>query len=157
MKRRPHQPSLAAYQKLPRRKRLSITLDASIVTELDERGKHRSDQIMQDLRRYYRLLAEGRRVLHTRLSTEKLSLILEACNGWTMDPEAPSHLWIQVADVTRLKRLDTKWGVTDFPGLVRRLQELTWLESLALADAIERFWQVKRKRDRSRDASRALD
>ena len=153
MKRQPHHPSLAAYQKSPRRKRLSITLDASIVDELDERGKDRSDQIMQDLRRYYRLLAEGRRALHARFSTEKLSLILEACNGWTMDPEAPSHLWIQVADGTRLKGLDTKWAVTDFPGLLRRLQELTWMESLAFADAIERFWQAKRKRD----PSRALD
>ena len=149
-------PSLAAHQKAPRRKRLSIRLEASIVTELDERGKPRGEQITQDLRRYYRLLAEGRLALHARLPTERLSLILEACNGWTMDPEAPRHLWIQVADGTRLKRLDTKWAVTDFPGLVRRLQELTWLESLALADAIERFWQAKRNGE-ERDPSRALE
>jgi hypothetical protein len=156
MKQQPPTPSLAAYQKSPRRKRLSITLDASIVAELDERGKHRGEQITQDLRRYYRLLAEGRLALHARLSTERLSLILEACNGWTMDAEAPRHLWIQVADETRLKGLDTKWAVTDFPGLVRRLQELTWLESLALADAIERFWQAKRNGE-ERDPSRALE
>src|SRR5262245_3623487 len=99
MKRPPHnKPSLAAYQKSSRRKRISITLDASRVSALDERGKHRGEQIVQDLRRYYRLLAEGRLALHVKVSTEKLSLILEACNGWTMDPEAPRHLWIQVAE-----------------------------------------------------------
>ena len=157
MKRQPHKPSLADYQKSPRKKWISITLDASLVSALDERGKHRGEHIMQDLRRYYRLLAEGRLALRARFSTEKLSLILEACNGWTMDPEAPRHLWIQVADGIRLKGLDTKWAVADSPGLLRRLQELTWLESLALADAVERFWQAKRKGDRMSDPSRALE
>jgi len=152
-----HKPSLAAYEKSSGKKRISIMLDASLISALDERGKHRSKQIGQDLRRYYRLLAEGRLALRTRFSTEKLSLILEACNGWTMDPEAPRHLWIQVADGTRLKGLDIKWTVPDLPGLLRRLQELTWLESLALADTVERFWQAKRKGDQLNDPSRALE
>ena len=146
----------AMTPKSTRKKRISIALDAWIVAELDARGKHRGEQITQDLRRYYRLLAEGRLVLQTRLSAEKISLILEACNGWTMDPEAPRHLWIHVADGIKLKGLDAKWAVTDVPGLIRRLQELTWLESLALADAIERFWQAKRQRNQMRDPSMAL-
>jgi len=157
MKHQLYKSSIAAYQKSPRRKRISITLDASLASALDERGKPRGKQIMQDLRRYYRLLAEGRLALHTRFSTEKLSLILEACNGWTMDPEAPRHLWIQVADEVLLKGLDTKWAVADVPGLLRRLQELTWLDSLALTDAIERFWQAKRKGDQLSDPSQALE
>ena len=157
MKHQLHKPSLAAYEKSPRKTRISITLDASLVAALDERGKYRGERIGQDLRRYYRLLAEGRLTLCTRFSTEKLSLILEACNGWTMDPEAPRHLWIQVADRIRLKGLDIKWAVADVPGLLRRLQELTWLESLALADTVERFWQTKQKGDPMRDPSRALE
>jgi len=60
------------------------------------------------------------------------------------------------ADGTRLKGLDVKWAVKDVPGLIRRLQELTWLESLALADAIERFWQANRKRNQIGDPSMAL-
>ena len=112
---------------------------------------------MQDLRRYYRLLAEGRLTLQTTLSIEKLSLILDACNGWTMDPEAPRHLWIQVADGIRLKRLDTKWPMVDSAGLIRKLQGLTWLESLALADAVERFWQARGKSEQVMDPSRALE
>src|ERR1043165_3433952 len=157
IKHPPRLPSLARTKNSLRKIRLSITLDASIVAALDERGHPRGEQIRQDLRRYYRLLTEGRFALRAKLSTENLSLILDACNGWTMDPEAPRHLWIQVADGIRLKGLDTKWAVADSPGLLRRLQELTWLESLALADAVERFWQAKRKGDRMSDPSRALE
>ena len=156
-KHQPHTPALVAYEKSPRRKQISIILDPWLVSALDERGKPRGEKIGQDLRRYYRLLAEGRLALHTRFFTEKLSLILEACNGWTMDPEAPRHLWIHVTAGIRLKGLDVKWAVADVPGLLRRLQELTWLESLALADAVERFWQAQRQGDPMRDPSRALE
>jgi len=149
-------PSLARPKSSFRKTRLSITLDASVVAALDERGRSRGEQIMQDLRRYYRLLTEGRFALRAKLSTENLSLILDACNGWTMDPEAPRHLWIQVADGMRLHGLATKWPVANPAGLIRRLQELTWLESLALADAVERFWRAKRK-GQVRHPSQALE
>jgi hypothetical protein len=156
IKHPPRPPSLARTKNSSRKIRLSITLDASIVAALDERGHPRGEQIMQDLRRYYRLLTEGRLALRAKLSTENLSLILDACNGWTMDPEAPRHLWIQVADGMRLHELDTKWPVANPAGLIRRLQELTWLESLALADAVERFWRAKRK-GQVRHPSQALE
>src|SRR5437763_191251 len=70
IKHLPNHPSLAPHKKSSRRKRISVTLDASVVAALDERGHHRGEQIMQDLRRYYRLLAEGRLALQARLSTE---------------------------------------------------------------------------------------
>jgi hypothetical protein len=156
LKHRPNPTVFLTHKKTSRRKRISITLDASIVAALDERGQSRGEQIVQDLRRYYRLLAEARMALQTRLSTENLSLILDACNGWRMDPEAPRHLWIQVADTIRVKGVDAKWDVANSPRLIRRLQELTWLESLALADAIERFWRAKGTGDQ-RDPSQALE
>jgi hypothetical protein len=74
-----------------------------------------------------------------------------------MEPETIGHLWMQVADGIRLKRLDTKWGVTDPSGLIRRLQELTCLESFAMADAIERFWESVAKGDHGREASQVLE
>jgi hypothetical protein len=135
--------TIVPRQQSLRKKRLSMTLDGSLVAALDERGPVRGEQIARDLRRYYRLLAEGRFALRTRLSTGSLSLILDACNGWVMDLEAPQHLWIQVAEGIRLKRLDAKWAVADSAGLIKRLKELTWLESLALADAVQRFWHGK--------------
>ena len=144
-------------QKPLRKKRLSMTLDASLVAALDERGRVRGEQVARDLRRYYRLLAEGRFTLRPRFSTERLSLILDACNGWVMDLEAPQHLWIQVAEEIRLKRLDTKWAVADSAGLIIRLQELTWLESLALADAIQRFWHGKAMGKQMREPHRLLE
>jgi hypothetical protein len=77
----PKSRTLIPHQKSLRKKRLSMTLDASLVAALDERGRVRGEQIARDLRRYYRLLAEGRFTLRPRFSTEKLSLILDACNG----------------------------------------------------------------------------
>lgn len=49
-----------------------------------------------------------------------------------MDLEAPPHLWIQVAEGIRLNGLDTKWAVSDSPGLIKRLLQLTWLECTLL-------------------------
>ena len=144
-------------QKSLPKKRLSITLDASLVSALDERGPVRGEQIVRDLRRYYRLLAEGRFALRTRFSAERLSLILDACNGWVMDLEAPQHLWIQVAEEIRLKSLDAKWAVADSAGLIKRLKELTWLESLALADAVQRFWHGKATGKQMREPYRMLE
>jgi hypothetical protein len=145
------------HQKSLRKKRLSMTLDASLVAALDERGPVRGEQIASDLRRYYRLLAEGRFALRTRFSTETLSLILDACSGWVMDLEAPQHLWIQVAEAIRLKRLDTKWAVADSAGLITRLKALTWLESLALADAVQRFWHGNETGKQMREPYRVLE
>ncbi len=143
MRTSPKRLTLITRHKSLRKKRLSMNLDAALVAALEERGPVRGEQIARDLRRYYRLLAEGRFALRTRFSTERLSLILAACNGWVMDLEAPQHLWIQVAEEIRLKSLDTKWAVADSEGLIKRLKELTWLESLALADAVQRFWHGK--------------
>jgi hypothetical protein len=157
MRTSPKNPALIPRQKALRKKRLSITLDASLVVSLDERGPVRGEQIARDLRRYYRLLADGRFALRTRFSTERLSLILDACNGWVMDLEAPQHLWIQVAEEIRLKRLDTKWAVADSAGLIARLKELTWLESLALADAVQRFWHGRETGKRMKQPYRVLD
>ena len=157
MKKTHSKPTLTSHKKAPGKKRISINLDHSLIASLDERRLHRSERITQDLTRYYRLLAKGRLALQARFSTAKLSLILDACNGWMMDAEAPGHLWMQVADAIRSKGLDAKWGVTDASGLIKRLQELSWLESLALADAVERFWQAVEKGDQKRDPSRALE
>jgi hypothetical protein len=150
-------PTLTPYKKAPRKKRISLTLSPTLIAALDERGPHRSNRIAADLTRYYGLLAGTRLALQGRFSTAKLSLILDACNGWTMEPETIGHLWMQVADGIRLKRLDTKWGVTDPSGLIRRLQELTCLESFAMADAIERFWESVAKGDHGREASQVLE
>ncbi|HKO29850.1 MAG TPA: hypothetical protein VJU54_01830 [Nitrospiraceae bacterium] len=150
-------PTLARRKTAPRKRRISLSLDAYLIASLDERGRHRSERISQDLSRYYRLLAETRFVLRSKFTTNRLALILDACNGWTIDAEAPRHLWIQVADAIRLTGLDEKWAEADPSGLIKRLQELTWLESLALADAIERFWYHVGKGKQRPDVSQLLE
>lgn len=157
MRTSPKSPALIPRQKSFRRTRLSITLEASLVGALDEGGPVRGEQIARDLRRYYRLLAESRVALRPRFSPERLSLILDACNGWVMDLEAPQHLWIQVAEEIRRNRLDTKWAVADAAGLIQRLQALTWLESLALADAVQRFWHGKETGTQMIEPDRVLE
>ena len=157
MRRQKRKPSLTPHKKPPRKKRISIILHPTIVGSLDERGSRRSEQITQDLTRYYSLLAEARLALQARFSAAKLSLILDACNGWTMKADAPTQLWIKVADGIRLMGLETKWAVADPAGLIKRLQELSSIESIALADAVERFWQAVGKGDQDRDPARLLE
>ena len=152
-----NKPTLARHKNAPAKKRISITLDAPIVKALDERGGSHNERIAQDLSRYYGLLAETRFALRAKFTTQRLSIVLDACNGWTIDSEAPMQLWIQVADAIREAHLDEKWAEVDPDGLIKRLQGLTWLESLALADAVERFWYAAGRDHQRRDPSRALE
>lgn len=145
------------HKKTALRKPTSVTIDPAVLAQLDERGDNRSEQISGDLTRYYRLLAEVRPALRERITPAELSLILDACNGWAMEADAPRHLWMEISDSIRFNSLDAKWAVQDGAGLVQRLRDLTWLESLALCDAVERFWQAVGEGDHTRDPARALD
>lgn len=128
-----------------------------MLAQLDERGDNRSEQISGDLSRYYRLLAEVRPALRERFSRAELALILDACNGWMMDVASPSYLWVEVADAIRLNGIDTKWEVADPGDLIQRVRALSGLESIALADAIARWWHAVGDGDHTRDPARALD
>ena len=88
----------------------------------------------RDLERYYYLL---RRALPTFTEPEA-SLIVDACNGWLIEPHTAPLLWAEVDDAIRMDGLAEKWGV-DGASLVARLRALTPFESLAVADAAERF------------------
>lgn len=157
MKKTTTKPALTPHKKTALRKPTSITIDPAVWAQIDARGDNRSERITQDLSRYYRLLAEVRPAMRERITPAELSLILDACNGWAMEADAPRHLWMEIADSIRLNGADKKWEVADAAGLVQRLRDLTWLESLALCDAVERFWQAVGEGDHTRDPARALD
>ena len=157
MKKTASNPTLTPRKKTILRKTTSVTLDPAVLTQLDERGDNRSEQISGDLSRYYRLLAEARPALRERFSQAEISLILDACNGWMMDVASPSYIWMEVADAIRLNGLDQKWEVANTVELVLRLRQLSTLESIALADAITRWWQAVGEGDHTRDPARALD
>lgn len=92
----------------------------------------------RDLRRYYHCLREE---LRSVLLTEaEASLICDCCNGTWWEAHTVPLLWANVADGVRLEALDQKWGV-DGPALIAKLQGLTYGQTLALVDAVERFWR----------------
>lgn len=139
------------------RKPISITIEPSVLAWIDERADNRSEQVNGDLTRYYRILAEIRPALRERFSPAELSLILDACNGWMMDFAAPAYLWMEVADSIRLNGIDEKWEIADGADLVQRIHNLSPLESIALADAVARWWHAGGEGDHTRDPARALD
>lgn len=136
---------------------ITVTIEPSVLAWVDERADNRSEQINGDLTRYYRLLAEARPALRERFSPAELSLILDACNGWMMDVASPAYLWMEVADAVRLNGIDTKWEVSDASALVQRLRDLSWIEQVALADAIARWWHAVGEGDHTRAPARAFE
>lgn len=157
MKKTTSKPTVTPRKKTVLRKPTSVTIDPAVLAQIDERGDNRSEQISGDLSRYYRLLAEVRIMLRERLSQAELALILDACNGWMMDIASPAYLWMEVADAIRLNGIDKKWEVEAGSDLVQRLRNLSILESIALADAIARWWHAVGEGDATRDPARALD
>jgi hypothetical protein len=150
-------PTLTAKVKPARRQPITITIEPEVLAWIDERADNRSEQINGDLTRYYRLLAEIRPTLREKFSPQELSLILDACNGWMMDFSSPAYIWMEVADAIRLNQLDKKWEIAKPDDLVQRLRTLSWVERVALADAITRWWHAVGEGDHSREAARALE
>ena len=151
-------PTLTPRKKASLKKPVTLTLDPDLLALLDERADNRSEQVSGDLVRYYRLLADARRTLRERFCGQELALILDACNGWwILSPEDCRSVDHNVEDAIRLDQLDQKWGVEHGAELVAKLQALSWLESVALCDAIERFWYAVGEGDAMRDPARALD
>ena len=74
-----------------------------------------------------------------------------------MDVASPSYLWMEVADSIKLTGLDTKWKVADGADLVSRLQNLSLIESVTLADSISRWWHAVGEGDNTRDQYKLLD
>jgi len=157
MRKKPTTATLTARKKPARRKPVSITIEPDVLAGIDERADNRSEQINGDLTRYYRLLAEIRPTLRERFSPAELLLILDACNGWMMDFAAPAYIWMEVANAIRLNGLDKKWEVAEPGDLVQRLRDLSVLESIALADAITRWWHAVGEGDHTRTAERVLE
>lgn len=122
--------------------KISITI-GDVLGEIDARGErgaaNRSGVIDRDLTRYYEILRYGRQSLRERLSTAEISAILDNLNGvWLSEPVSIRLIHANVADGLE-EGLAEKWKI-DGPALVEKLKSLTFAESCALADAVERWW-----------------
>jgi hypothetical protein len=100
-----------------------------------------SGVIERDLDRYYLALRYARAELREILSGDEVAAIVDNLNGvWMMPAEVGVRLiWANVEDGIDLEQLDKKWGI-DGAALVAKLKALNFIQSAALADAVERFW-----------------
>jgi hypothetical protein len=138
--------------------KLSISLDAALLPDLDARGEERSTVLSRDLVRYYALLRQARAHLREILTPGELSVILDVQNGHWYRPGLldAGEIWANVEDGCRLDGLDKKWSV-DGPALVAKIKALNLQQIHALADATDRFWHAVGQGDGRCDPARALD
>lgn len=94
----------------------------------------------RDLGRLYDLLEVEHARLAPTFSDAEWMLLRDACNGTLWETSTIRLLWAEVADAIDLAGLATKWGVDDPRPFMARLRALTPLQSLAVVDAIERWW-----------------
>lgn len=89
------------------------------------------------LERYLYLVASELRDLAGQFSLAEASLLADVINGWRIEPHTVGLLWAEVADAP--EETYSRWQV-DGPALVARLRNLTYGQSLALTDALQRWW-----------------
>jgi hypothetical protein len=119
-----------------------LRLPAPLKAELARRGDLErggaADIVRRDLARYYQLLREEERRLP--VSEQEWNLLRDALNGVLIDAIAWRFLDHEIADAIRLDQLDAKWGV-DGAALVETLRALCPGQTLAVVDAVERWWR----------------
>ncbi|MCB0132562.1 MAG: hypothetical protein KDD78_16990, partial [Caldilineaceae bacterium] len=85
-------------------------------------------------------LFEARREMRPHFSDQECGLILDATNGTMFsEPFSISLIHAGIEDAIRYEKLGDKWGV-DGPALVEKLAGLTYIQKLALVDAINVWW-----------------
>ena len=93
----------------------------------------------KSLDRYFWLLETAM----PKLSEAEFNLLCDACNGWASSYEPPEvvaqGLVMQIEDAINYEQLAQKWAV-DGTALIAQLQTLSALETLALVEAIEKYW-----------------
>ena len=122
-----------------------ISMAENVLKQVEERGKARSTVITRDLDRLYTLY---RRVLRrTNLSLDEACLITDALNGSLMTADTAHLLWASIEDAIKYERLDEKWNVNG-KALVQKLRcTLNEIQTMAVIDAAERFWNNEKYRD----------
>lgn len=101
----------------------------------------------RDLGRYYHALAAE--LARVRLSHDEATTVVAAARGWLVEPHTAGYLWVEVedylrdqvedrgiAELDRIPRLDAAGRAA----LVARLRALSSAASLAVCDAVERYW-----------------
>lgn len=100
----------------------------------------KSEVVSTSLERFDAILAYARRELAGLLSDAETAAILDSCNGTLFADSASIQLiWANVED-SAAGGIEAKWGI-DATELSAKLRGLSYAESTALVDAIERWWR----------------
>lgn len=103
----------------------------------------------RDLERYYEVLQ--RDLASITLTEGEAMLILDVCNGTFWSGWSAPLLWADIEDALEDGYAE-KWDV-DGPALVARLRALTPGQSMAVVDAVERWWSLENRNQLSRTES----
>lgn len=95
----------------------------------------------RDLDWYYETLAYD--LASVTLTEGEAMLILDVCNGTLWESWSARLLWANIDDSLEDGYAE-KWAV-DGPALVARLRALTPGQSMAIVDAVERWWSLGNK------------
>lgn len=122
------------------------TVHRGVTSRMSEGRLSAGAAAYRDLERYYRLI--DRTLQGVVFSVAEASAIVDACNGTFWDSSNLfDGLALGLEDAISGDQLDQKWGI-DGERLLAKLRALEPVQHLAIVDAIERFWNADRSRDR---------
>lgn len=120
----------------------SVSFQSRIAGQITARqvgGFDRSSTIGTALERYFAILERSRVRLREQLTDQEMGVILDVLNGTVFDgPLAIQAVSLEISD-SLPDGYAQKWEV-DGPALVDKLQKLSYAETAALVDAVERWW-----------------
>lgn len=122
------------------RERFSITLYPHVFERLEQhRTTDRSSFINTALDRYLDILERARKHLAEILSDDEMAYILDVCNGTVFANGISIYMLPLEIEDSIPDGYPEKWKV-DGSALAEKLRGLSFGESVALVDAIERWW-----------------
>lgn len=137
-------PTYSPLSALPVQKTIFFRPNAVLRRELTarggvERGEGVGVVAKRDLERYYEALR--RALADVDLNYEEAYALCDVLNGVILDATTIPLMWAQVADAIRHNNLARKWGI-DGESLILRLRSYSYIQLLAIVDAVERWWRL---------------
>lgn len=121
--------------------RVSILIYPRTETELNLRAGtdgNRTATINRHMERYFAMLRESRKRLVAQFTDEEIGLLVDLFNGTLFaDAFSLAYLAAEVEDAE--DEWFPKWGV-ERAAIVDKLRGLSYADSAALIDAVERWW-----------------
>jgi|WetSurMetagenome_2_1015567.scaffolds.fasta_scaffold318848_2 hypothetical protein len=120
----------------------SVSLMPEIVAQIEQRQDaargNFSGTINESLSRYFEMLRRERAALRIQFSGPELALLCDVLNGSLMQSYSIPLLYAEVEDSVPDGYAE-KWQV-DGPALAAKLRSLSYGQTAALVDAVERWW-----------------